>query len=89
MIKSELQKQRDRAHEILSRAFDEAGIVDGFYCGITITGADVSAFKVGRDNSVEYSNIERCQRLLGAVESCKYSLLTMAHKEEQAEGGVG
>lgn len=72
---------REKAHEILRKAFDEAGIADGFYCGVLLDGTDVSAFHVGRESSLEYSNVERYQRLLGVVESCKYSLLVEAHKE--------
>jgi len=76
-----MQEQRDNAHAILRKAFEDAGIVDCFFCGVFIDGVDVSAFKVGRDNKTEYSNVERYHRLLGVVESCKYSLLVKAHEE--------
>jgi len=80
------QENRKNAHEILSKAFVEAGIVDGFYCGVLIDGSDVQAFCVGHDE-FEYSNIIRCQRLIGLVETCKFSLLNQMHNQndEKAE----
>jgi len=78
-----MQEQREKAHSILRKAFDEAGIADGFYCGVLMDGTDVSAYSVGRENKAEYSNVERYQRLLGVVESCKYSLLVKAHEKQE------
>jgi hypothetical protein len=79
-----MQEQRERAHTILRKAFDEAGIVDGFYCGVLMDGTDVSAFNVGREGIIEYSNLERYQRLLGIVESCKHLLITQSHESQES-----
>jgi tmRNA-binding protein len=81
----EIKSERDIAHSVIRKALNDAGVVDAFYCGILIDGTDVSSFTVGRQDSAEYSNVERYQRLLGSVESCKYALLVKAHEEMDEE----
>ena len=78
-----MNSEHKRVHEIIKNAFDEAGIIDGFYCGLLIDGTDISSFSVGIQDKTEYSNMIRFQRLLGVVEQCKHSLLMICYKESE------
>jgi hypothetical protein len=53
---------------------------------VLITGKDVCAFRIG-SGKVEYSNIERYQRLLGLVEQLKFDMMVnyagSSKKEEE------
>jgi len=78
-------EERNKAHAIIKEAMEKAGIVDGFYGGTMLTGTDISAFQVGIQNRQTYDNIERYQRIVGLMESLKYSLLKAAHDSEEKE----
>jgi hypothetical protein len=69
------KNSRDRAHAEVRAAMNKAGAADLFYCGVTVDGYDFCGFTIGRRGSLEYSNIERMQRLLGILEINKHALI--------------
>jgi hypothetical protein len=75
--------ERDSAHKIIREAMEKAGIVDGFYGGVMLSGKDVSSFQVGIQNRTCYDNVERYQRIVGVMASLKYSLLKTAHDDQE------
>jgi hypothetical protein len=78
-----LETERNAAHKIVREAMEKAGVIDGFYGGILITGKDISAFHVGIPDRQCYENIERYQRVVGLMESLKYGLLKETHDKEE------
>ncbi len=70
---SEKDQGREITHDLLRCIFEICGIIDGFYVGILINGQDVASFKAG-SSKLEYSNVERYQRLLGAVNDLQHQL---------------
>ena len=80
-----VKENRTKAHRILEKAIEEAGIVDFFYTGVLIDGIDVTAVRVGREESVEYSNLSRHQRLLGLIEQGKYDCMLNPPENENGE----
>jgi hypothetical protein len=79
------QEERDSAHKIIREAMEKAGIVDGFYGGVLLSGKDVSSFQVGIPDRTTYDNVERYQRVVGMVESLKYQLIKSAHESQEDE----
>lgn len=67
--------KRQRAHEILRKALDEAGIIDGFVCGVMLDSKDVATFRVGIPERECYENVERFHRLVGLIETNKISMM--------------
>lgn len=73
------KKEKEMAHGVIRKAMEDAGIVDGFYCGITLDGTDIGSYQVGNMKFPDYSNVERIQRLIGSVESLKFQMMLSAH----------
>lgn len=53
----------------------ELNVVDFFFVGIDMEGKTASLFEYGIQRA-DYSNVERYERLLGAIDSVKFSLMT-------------
>jgi len=82
-----LSDEREAAHKIIREAMDKAGIVDGFYGGVMLSGKDVSSFTVGIQNRSCYANVERYQRISGMMISLLFQLLRIAHEEQENNTG--
>jgi|WetSurMetagenome_2_1015567.scaffolds.fasta_scaffold1593443_1 hypothetical protein len=68
-----MTKESENAHEIISKAMEDAGIVDGFYGGVLISGYDLYSVRVGSQR-IEESNSQRYTMLIGIIERLKMEM---------------
>ena len=73
------------SHHTITDAFDKAGIADAFYCGVDLSGNEISGFCCGHGDKREQSNLMRRDRLLGIIERGKLRFALQIIKIEDIE----
>lgn len=64
----------EKMFQELDAIMEKYGIIDFFYCGISLEGLDYSSISVG-DDGISNSNRARKRNLLGAIEIGKQQVI--------------
>jgi hypothetical protein len=74
-------------HQQIRDTFEKVGIVDVFYVGVAVDGTHFASYRIGTGD-FQYSNIERLQRMIGAVESLKFQVCIHSHSPTVVDDSI-
>lgn len=66
--------EKEAVDTLINKMVEDAGFGDWFFCGVTLSGRNVTRYAWGHDGT-DTSNQDRLRQLLGTVEGLKWELI--------------